>query len=204
MSGKSIGRVALVTGASRGIGAATVSPLASAGHRVALTYSSDSTGAERTVKDVEAAGGEAVRTYVQSGNVLFDASAADAPRIAAAIATQIRERLGHSVPVILLTAVEFHQIARANPYLAEEAPENELHVLLLSEAPEPDRIAKLDPDRSPPDRFTVAGRAVYHHAPNGVARSKLTNAYVDRALSVTSTARNWRTVGKLLALSSEE
>ena len=153
---------------------------------------------------VEAAGGEAVRTYVQSGNVLFDASLADAPRIAAAITMQIKERLGHSVPVVLLTAVEFHQIARSNPYLAEGALENELHVLLLSAVPEPERVAKLDPDRSPPDRFTVAGRAVYHHAPNGVARSKLTNAYVDRALGVTSTARNWRTVGNLLALSGEE
>jgi 3-oxoacyl-[acyl-carrier protein] reductase len=53
-------RVALVTGGSRGIGAATVAALAAAGHKVALTYSSDSTGAERTVKDVETAGGEAL------------------------------------------------------------------------------------------------------------------------------------------------
>lgn len=153
---------------------------------------------------VEAAGGEAVRTYVQSGNVLFDASLADAPGIATAITGQIKERLGHSVPVVLLTAVELRQIARSNPYLAEGAPENELHVMLLSAAPAPERVAKLDPDRSPPDRFTVAGRAVYHHAPNGVARSKLTNAYLDRVLGVTSTARNWRTVGKLLALCGDD
>lgn len=152
---------------------------------------------------VEEAGGEGVRTYVQSGNVLFDATPAAAARIAAAISAHIKERLDLSVPVVLLTAVEFHQIARTNPYLAEGAPENELHVMFLSEAPAPERVAKLDPDRSPPDRFTVAGRALYLHAPNGVARSKLTNAYVDRVLGVTSTARNWRTVGKLLALSGE-
>ena len=53
-------RVALVTGGSRGIGAATAVALAQAGHRVALTWSSDESGAERTVKDIEAAGGEAV------------------------------------------------------------------------------------------------------------------------------------------------
>jgi uncharacterized protein (DUF1697 family) len=75
--------------------------------------------------------------------------------------------------------------------------------MLLSETPALDRVANLDPGRSPPDRFTVAGRAIYVHAPNGVARTKLTNDYFDRALGVTSTARNWRTVGKLLSLSGD-
>jgi uncharacterized protein (DUF1697 family) len=152
---------------------------------------------------VEEAGGKAVRTYVQSGNVLFDATLAAAARIAAAITTHIKEQLGFTVPVVLLTADELRQIAGGNPYLAEGKPENELHLMLLSSASTPERVAKLDPDRSPPDRFTVAGRAIYIHAPNGVARSKLTNDYFDRALGVTSTARNWRTVGKLLALSGE-
>lgn len=51
-------RVALVTGASRGIGAAAAVALGRAGHKVALTYSSDESGAQRTVKEIEAAGGQ--------------------------------------------------------------------------------------------------------------------------------------------------
>jgi len=61
-------------------------------------------------------------------------------------------------------------------------------------------VARLDPDRSPPDRFVVAGCDVHLHLPNGVARSKLTNDYFGRALGIVSTVRNWRTVSKLLEM----
>ena len=61
-------------------------------------------------------------------------------------------------------------------------------------------VEKLDPDRSPPDAFHVRGQEVYLHLPNGVANSKLTNAYFDSKLATTSTSRNWRTVTKLLDL----
>jgi len=63
-------------------------------------------------------------------------------------------------------------------------------------------VAGLDPGRSPPDEFVVRGREIYLRFPGGVARSKLTNAYFDSKLATTSTVRNWRTVLKLLDLSS--
>jgi uncharacterized protein (DUF1697 family) len=53
---------------------------------------------------------------------------------------------------------------------------------------------------SPPDMFEVQGREIYLHLPNGVARTKLTNKYFDRALKTTSTVRNWRTVLKLVEM----
>ncbi len=149
----------------------------------------------------EEAGGANVRTYVQSGNLVFTAQHAEP--IAAAITARIEENLGLTIPVVLVTADELRDIAAANPYLREGVPEKELHLILLSETPAPDRVVKLDPDRSPPDRYTVAGRAIYHCAPNGLARSKLTNAYLDRTLGVISTSRNWRTIGSLLALCAE-
>jgi len=61
-----------------------------------------------------------------------------------------------------------------------------------------DRIARLELDRSPPD--AVVGAEVYLSLPNGVARSKLSNAWLDPRLGVVSTMRNWRTVTKLAAL----
>ncbi|MBA2278810.1 MAG: DUF1697 domain-containing protein [Chloroflexia bacterium] len=149
---------------------------------------------------VERAGGANVRSVVQSGNVLFDASPTDAVTIGAAITTRIREQLGLTVPVVLLSADELRAIVLGNPFLTEGAPEKELHVMVLSGVPTPERVAKLDPDRSPPDRFAVVDRAIYIHAPNGVARGRLTNDYFDRALDAVSTSRNWRTVGRLVAL----
>ena len=72
-----------------------------------------------------------------------------------------------------------------------------LHVMCLASRPGKDEIAALDPHRSPPDEFVVRERDIYLHLPNGVARSKLTNAYFDKALRTIGTARNWRTMTKL-------
>ena len=63
--------------------------------------------------------------------------------------------------------------------------------------PAAEAVAKLDPDRSPPDRFAVLGKEVYMHLLTGAAKTKLTNAWMDSKLSTVSTARNWATVLKL-------
>ncbi len=49
-----------------------------------------------------------------------------------------------------------------------------------------------------PDEFVVAGADVYLKLPNGVAKSNLTNARLDKAFGTVATMRNWRTVLRLL------
>ena len=58
------------------------------------------------------------------------------------------------------------------------------------------------PDRSPGDEFSVAGREIYLHLPNGSGRTKLTLDYFERRLGVTGTARNWNTLLKLIELTA--
>jgi 3-oxoacyl-[acyl-carrier protein] reductase len=57
---KLTGKVAIVTGASKGIGAAVAKALAKAGAAVALNYSADKEGAERTAAEITREGGKAV------------------------------------------------------------------------------------------------------------------------------------------------
>ena len=92
---------------------------------------------------------------------------------------------------------------RANPYVEAGAEMDRLHVVFLADAPDEGQVEGLDPDRSPPDEFVVRGREVYLHCPDGMARSKLTNAWFDSQLSTVSTMRNWKTVSKLLELASD-
>jgi uncharacterized protein (DUF1697 family) len=147
-----------------------------------------------------AAGCDDVRTFIQSGNVIFKATLTLAARLPAAIAERIAERYGYRTPVVLRTATELADVVANNPFLKQGAAEDTLHVLFLASLPTSDLINALDPGRSPPDAFIVQGREVYLHLPDGVARSKLTNAYFDAKLATTSTGRNWRTVTKLLEL----
>ena len=90
--------------------------------------------------------------------------------------------------------------------------------MFLADLPNPRWVEALDPDRSPGTRFMCrVGRFIFtatseeapgfsrgdSYLPQGVARTKLTNAFFDTGLGTTSTGRNWRTVTKLLALIEE-
>jgi uncharacterized protein (DUF1697 family) len=147
-----------------------------------------------------AAGCKDVRTYLQSGNVIFNATRRVVDRLPDRIAARIEKEFGYRTPVVIRTLEQLAEVATKNPFLAEGAAENSLHVLFLADAPSPSRIATLDPDRSSPDAFLVRGREVFLHLPNGMARTKLTNAYFDAKLATTSTGRNWRTVTMILGI----
>ena len=140
-----------------------------------------------------------VRTFIQSGNVIFEADADLAGRLAKIISAQIEKKFGCKIPVVLRTARELAEVAASNPFLKTGAPEDMLFVMFLADLPKSENLAALDAKRSPTDEFIVQGREVYLKLENA-ARSKLTNAYFDSKLATVSTARNWRTVLKLLEL----
>ncbi len=139
-----------------------------------------------------------VRTYIQSGNVVFSGAAGADKRVPGAVARRLERAFGLKVPVILRTAVELGDIVAGCP--AKKTELESLHVAFLADWPEAPRVASLDPGRSPPDRFHVRGRDVYLVLPSGVARTRITNAYLDSTLGTFSTLRNWRTVLELAEL----
>jgi uncharacterized protein (DUF1697 family) len=144
-----------------------------------------------------AAGCRDVVTYIQSGNVVFSAPAAVLKKLPQIISQRIADNFGHKVPVVIRSHEQLAGIIRENPFLKAGEPENTLYMAFLADFPGPEAIAKLDPQRSPPDRFIVAGQDIYLHLPNGAGESKLTNVWMDSKLSTVSTARNWNTVLKL-------
>lgn len=148
----------------------------------------------------EDAGCRNVETYIQSGNVVFWASATRAGRIPSLVREAISERFGYHVPVVIRSAASLASMARTNPFVAEGADHETLHVAFLASTPTPSQLASLDPDRSPPDRFAARGAEIYLCCPNGLGRSKLTTTYFDAKLDTTTTIRNWRTVTRLLQM----
>jgi len=150
----------------------------------------------------DALGCRDVRTYIQSGNAVFTAKPALAAGLPARFARAFGKRFGFDSPLVLRSAGELAKVAANNPFLAAGEDVARLHVAFLADAPSKAQLAALDPQRSPPDRFVAAGRELYLCCPNGMARTKLTNAYFDGKLGTVSTVRNWRTVLELTKMAS--
>ena len=148
----------------------------------------------------EDAGGRKVETLLQSGNVVFDAPADAGEAIAVRVRASLARAADIDAPIVLRDGDSWLKLVAGNPFLAAGADPDMLHAACLSAAPSAEHVARLEPDRSPPDAFVVVGADVYLSLPNGVARSKLSNAWLDARLGVISTMRNWRTVTKLAAM----
>ncbi len=144
-----------------------------------------------------------VRSYIQSGNVVFEAGASLTKRIPALVSAAIAEQLELQVPVIVRTAAAFKAAHKNNPFAKRGEPPESLHIGFLQKKPSTAKIAALDPDRSPGDSFVVQGSEVYFHCPNGLARTKLTNAFFDKGLGTITTVRNHKTVMRLLSMISD-
>jgi uncharacterized protein (DUF1697 family) len=148
----------------------------------------------------EALGCRNVRTYIQSGNVVFEASDALARRVPKAIHAAIEQQCGFSVPVVTRSHAELGKLARAHAFAKRVKDTKLLHVAFLADVPSAERIALLDPKRSPPDELVVIGRDIHLLLPKGVGVSKLTNVYFDSKLATVSTIRNFATIQKLLEM----
>jgi uncharacterized protein (DUF1697 family) len=145
----------------------------------------------------EGLGWSGVETYIQSGNLVFDADGTGA-ELEEALEAAVRAHFGLEVPAIVRTAAQWSRLAAANPMAeaAERAPSRVQ--LLVSKRPLAAGAAQRLMERAR-DGETVreAGRALWFHYPDGVAGSKLTPALIDKVAGSPTTGRNWRTVLKL-------
>lgn len=141
-----------------------------------------------------------VRTHLQSGNVVYRASAALAGRMQTALREALAAQLGLDVPVITRDARGLRAVVEGSPFIARGLDPATVHVMFLADVPEAPLVAALDPNRSPGAAFVVDAADVHLHLPDGVARTRLTNAWFDARLRTTSTVRNWNTVTALAAL----
>jgi uncharacterized protein (DUF1697 family) len=153
---------------------------------------------------LEGLGFEQVVTYIQSGNVVLTTKGGGAKDVARRIERAIADTFSVDARVLIRTPAELQRIADRNPFLGDESDLTKLHVVFLRDAPAKGKGARLDPERSPPDRFHLRGRELYLHLPNGAGRSKLTIDYFERVLRVDATARNWKTLLKLVELAASE
>lgn len=143
-----------------------------------------------------------LKTYIQSGNILFD-SPSDATDLE--LATQIEklifEAYQFEVPVIIRTITALQEALSENPfYQPQETNIEQLHLTFLKHYPTPEALITMENIDFAPDRFKISGNNVYVYCLNNYSDSKLSNQFFEKKLKVPATTRNWKTVVKLLEL----
>ncbi|MEX2210827.1 MAG: DUF1697 domain-containing protein [Gaiellaceae bacterium] len=138
----------------------------------------------------EGAGCESVRTYIQSGNVLFEHTAPDRAALEAAVA----EEFGVETVIVLRMAGQLRSLARAHPFGRDTSKSA---AAFLAEKPAQAALTALASLDIAPDRFAAVGPDVALYYPNGFQGAKLTAARLEKQLGVQATLRNWRTVTRL-------
>lgn len=141
-----------------------------------------------------AAGLTGVRTYLQSGNAVFDSPLREADQVAALVREVVAQACGVDAEVVVRTHAELADVVARNPWPDRAATPKQLHVLFLS-APAADvRAVRVGPS----EQVAVDGREAWVWYGDGAGRSKLQV----QAPEVVVTARNWSTVTALAQLSA--
>lgn len=150
----------------------------------------------------EKTGFSSVRTYIQSGNVLF--SSPDAEGLAEKIEKAVKKNYGFHAEVIIRTPKELKKIIASNPF-AQKDDTGKLYICFFKSAPSKEAVNSFMQLTFNGEEFSFAKTELYLYFPDGYGKSKLNNNVIEKKLTVISTARNWNTTNKLyeLTLSSE-
>jgi uncharacterized protein (DUF1697 family) len=144
---------------------------------------------------------DAPRTLLQSGNLVFRSAARQTSDLERLLESGTSARLGLETNFMVRSAADWQAVVEGNPFPREARNDpGHLLVMVFKQAPRPGDVKAL--------RAAIVGRevveAVGAHAylvyPDGIGRSRLTTALIERTLGTRGTARNWNTVLKLAAL----
>lgn len=144
-----------------------------------------------------------VKTYIQSGNVVFQTVGANAYDLALRIEKKISEQFTFEVPVLVKEKNEMAYTVQNNPFLLlKDKDVTKLHVTFLSHHPEKSNLDKINQGQYLPDEYIITGSLIYLYCPNGYGNTKLNNNFFESKLKVTATTRNWKTVIELMNMAN--
>lgn len=145
---------------------------------------------------LESAGCRSVRTYIQSGNVVFTSSSRSKPNLTRRLGDAIEAAFEFRPNILLMTDTDFRSAIAKNPFSDAIREPKTLHFFFLQSKPELPDVDGIDKLAIPSERFELIDSVFYLHAPEGFGRSKLA-AGAERKLGVSTTARNYKTIASL-------
>jgi uncharacterized protein (DUF1697 family) len=148
---------------------------------------------------LDSMGARNVKTYIQSGNVVFESAEKNPAQLSKQLTAEIKKRRGIEPRTLILPVDALKKAAADNPFPDAETDPGGLHLGFLFSRPKKPDLEKISSVKKGSERFQLIDGVYYLHAPEGVGRSKLA-ASAEKLLGVPVTDRNWRTVCKVLEM----
>lgn len=145
-------------------------------------------------------GFENVKTYINSGNVIFETAKSDNQKLAANIEKAIEKEFTLSIKVIVRSIDEIEEIVKNNPFAGQFENDKDLHVFFLDDELPAEKRDQLLTNNNKNEMFAVRNREIFCLLRVSVLDSLMGKDYIGKKLKVSATARNWRTVNKVLEL----
>ena len=145
------------------------------------------------------AGLKNVRTYIQSGNVVFESESSGKTALVATVRDAMAQAFDLAPAVLVLEASELSNAVAGCPYLSEPVDDKFIHLTFLDGAPTAGAVDAATALATKTERFALLGRVFYLLAPDGIGRSKLA-ARIETVVGVGATSRNLRSCRKILAM----
>ncbi len=144
-----------------------------------------------------------IKTYIQSGNIVFKYKKTSPQKLASSLSTLIKKEFNCEVPVLVLELTNIETVLTNNPFLGKRnEDEKNLHVTFLEETPDKTLVGEISNINFEPDEFKLIDKTVYLHCPNGYGNTRLNNTFFEKKLKTTATTRNWKTINELLKLAN--
>jgi uncharacterized protein (DUF1697 family) len=154
-----------------------------------------------TLREICAAlGFKAVKTYINSGNIIFETVKSDDKKLAAKIEKAIEKEFGLNIKTMVRSLAEIEAIVENNPFDGQFENDKDLHVFFLEEDLPEEKRELLLSNNSETEMFAVRNREIYCLLRVSVLDSLMGKDYIGKKLKVSATARNWRMVNKILEL----
>jgi len=145
-----------------------------------------------------------VQTWLNSGNVVFQAGAADLARLSKRIEAAIERTFDFHCDVILRTTSDLRDVIARNPFAARrDINPSRLLVTFLPSDPGEQARNQVRGMKTDPEELWIDGREFYIYFPDGMARPSLSIEVIEKALKISGTGRNWNTTRKLLEIAEK-
>lgn len=146
-----------------------------------------------------------VKTYIQSGNVIFKTTEEKVDVLKERTESKLKEALGYEVTVMIRTLSELEAVIKQNPFAkSEDLEDGKLYVTFLSKVPTAETVDVLASYKNNVDDVCVLNREVYLLCRKGYGRTLFSNHFLETKLGVLATTRNWTTVNKIASMARRE